>query len=304
MAIDSTTLEDLILQQLLSGQGQANPYTDISQVLGGAAGGRLAGQTAQADIALRGGALQKSLYDAALNRALAGAVLPTYRANQAELGDLLANTQDVGVNAPPALAGHLTTFTGGRRPSALGPNARAAGAALSNIGASNIGKDVLPQVPSMPNLPTGSVVDALLGGGATATGILGALAKYAKPGSFLSKLISGGTAADGSVYGGTAADVIGGMGETPVMGMPEALPGAMNEVPPLSGTTASSAEPNMFQYGLAGLSSGPTGGLDPFYMDPTQFQNPANPNAAAFGGAPIGGSDQPQPGWTGRAKAF
>jgi hypothetical protein len=52
------------------------------------------------------------------------------RAQATALGDALANVQDARVSAPS----HITRFnvSGGMRPSALGPNARRAGAELSN----------------------------------------------------------------------------------------------------------------------------------------------------------------------------
>lgn len=176
----SQQLQDLLLQRLMNPQGSGNPLTDLSQITGNAAAGQLNAQRTQAELDLAKGGLSKSLFDAAMNRAKAAATLPTYRASQAETGDLLANTQDVGVNpGSPEMAAHMTTFTGGRRPSALGPNARAAGAALSNIGASSIGNDQLPHVPTAPDVNIGGFLNNLLNGASAATGIAGALAKAA-----------------------------------------------------------------------------------------------------------------------------
>lgn len=46
-------------------------------------------------------------------------------------GDVLANVQDVQINASPRVQGHIPTITGGLRPSNFGPNTRSAGQALS-----------------------------------------------------------------------------------------------------------------------------------------------------------------------------
>lgn len=54
---------------------------------------------------------------------------PSTRAKQATLGDLLANIQDAKITAPSGI--RMGNITGGLRPSALGPNARAAGGELS-----------------------------------------------------------------------------------------------------------------------------------------------------------------------------
>ena len=194
----SQMLEDLLIQRLLSNPSGSNIGTDTSQILGGAAGGNVAQEVAAADTQLRQGGLANQLFQSALNRAKAQAQMPTYGAAQAEAGDLLANTQDVGINASPALAPHLTTFTGGRRPSALGPNARQAGANLSAAGLANQSLQ-LPQVPTMPNItiPGSSVLDKVLQTSALATGLGGALAKGASGGSsggpldFLKNLFKG-----------------------------------------------------------------------------------------------------------------
>lgn len=194
---DSTgsDLSNLIMQQLLRGSG-SNTLTDLGQILGGAAAGRASGRATDAQLQLAQGALLKSLYDASLNRSLTQAALPNLRAKEAYTGDLMANVQDSQVQAPANVQSHVVNFTGGLRPSALGPNARAAGATLSNIGASNIGKDVLPEVPNAPNLPQSNWLDSLLGGAGLGSSILGALAKGAggsggsSSGGDIGKLIS------------------------------------------------------------------------------------------------------------------
>ncbi len=129
-----------------------------------------------------------------MQRALAQAALPNFRAQQAVTGDQIANTQDVVPTGPANVMAHVVNFTGGRRPSNLGPNARSAGAALSGIGASNIGKDVLPAVPSMPKLSDGGgALGNALGGGSLLSSLLGALGGGGKGGSGfdIGKLLSG-----------------------------------------------------------------------------------------------------------------
>src|SRR5262252_9514247 len=63
--------------------------------------------------------------------------LPGQGANEALRGSLIQNVQDVGANfgANNPLANYMVNFTGGIRPSALGPEARAAGAGLAAHGA-------------------------------------------------------------------------------------------------------------------------------------------------------------------------
>jgi len=173
----SDDMLNTILRQLLAPKQQSNTMTDISNVLGNAASGRMAGIGAENATALAGGALGNNLFQSAMQRDLAQKALPNFRAQQAVTGDQIANTQDVVPTGPANVMAHVVNYTGGRRPSNLGPNARAAGAALSNLGAQNIGKDVLPAAPTMPKLNDGGgILSNLLGGGSLATGLIGALA--------------------------------------------------------------------------------------------------------------------------------
>lgn len=202
----STTSDQMlnqIVQQLLSKQGGTTGLQDIGTVLGGAAAGRAAGTNAQNSTALQGGGLANNLYQSALDRAKLQAALPNFRAQQAVTGDQIANMQDVVPTGPANVMSHVVNFTGGKRPSNLGPNARAAGAALSNIGASNIGQDVLPQVPAMPNLSNGGVLGNILGGGSLAASLLAAIQKLGKGGS------SGGGSGGGSGPGSGGAIDLG-----------------------------------------------------------------------------------------------
>jgi hypothetical protein len=91
------------------------------------------------------------------------------RAQATALGDALANVQDARVSAPS----HITRFnvSGGLRPSALGPNARAAGAELSNqsLAALRQGDSFMPINPRGPvnldaNMPDGpSTMENIMG---------------------------------------------------------------------------------------------------------------------------------------------
>lgn len=176
MADNSSWLDD-ILRNAVAPRANGNVLTDIGQILGSTAGGLSSGRQAEAGLQLSKGALDATLFDAAMKRKAMEVGLPETRAKQAVTGDLIANEQDVTPSGPSWLQNHLVTFNGGRRPSALGPNARSAGAALSQIGASNIGKDTLPDVPKSPNLPQSGVADKLLTGASVGSSLLGALAR-------------------------------------------------------------------------------------------------------------------------------
>ena len=90
------------------------------------------------------------------------------RAQQTARGDALANVQDVSISRPS----HITDFniSGGMRPSALGPNARQAGAELSNQALAKLldGDTFMPITPTGPvdlnaNMPTESTFDKMMG---------------------------------------------------------------------------------------------------------------------------------------------
>jgi hypothetical protein len=76
------------------------------------------------------------------------------RAQQVGLGDLLANVQDVSLGGMPSYIPHMS-FSGGLRPSALGPNARQAGRSLSQqaLEAQLSGSDI-PNLPDVSQLGT------------------------------------------------------------------------------------------------------------------------------------------------------
>lgn len=224
----SDDMLNAIIQQLLNKQtGGSNALTDVGQVLGNAAAGNAAGVNAKNTTALAGGALSNNLFQSAMQRALAQAALPNFRAQQAVTGDQIANTQDVVPTGPANVMAHVVNFTGGRRPSNLGPNARSAGAALSGIGASNIGKDVLPAVPTMPKLSDGGVLGNVLGGGSLATGLLGSLLpKNSGSGGNIGDLIKGlkglfNRGGSTTVTGDAGPDIFGGgIGPDEQFGLP------------------------------------------------------------------------------------
>ena len=90
------------------------------------------------------------------------------RAQQTALGDLMANVQDASFSRPS----HITnmSLSGGLRPSALGPNTRDAGAALSNQSLQALlkGDMFMPLSPAGPidldaNMPKESSFDKILG---------------------------------------------------------------------------------------------------------------------------------------------
>lgn len=145
------------------------------QILGGAAGSASQNAFQGGQLALGQGQLQKSLYDAAMNRALTQASLPSLGASQAAKGDLLANMKDVTASGSPQLMAHLVNFSGGLRPSALGPNARQAGRNLSAAGLANQSLQ-LPQVPKMPDMPS-TLLPNILGGAGLTASLIGALRK-------------------------------------------------------------------------------------------------------------------------------
>lgn len=101
------------------------------------------------------------------------------RAYQTGRGDLLANVQDVRIDTP----GHIprVNISGGLRPSALGPNARAAGATLSNeaLAALMEGDSFMPtpmqgMVDLDANMPREGWFDKLMGAVGAAGNVYGA----------------------------------------------------------------------------------------------------------------------------------
>lgn len=101
------------------------------------------------------------------------------RAQQVARGDLLARMQDINIEGPS----HITKFnvSGGMRPSALGPNARAAGGELSNqaLAALIEGDSFMPIKPMGPvnlsnTMPQESTFDKIMGMAGTVGGAMDA----------------------------------------------------------------------------------------------------------------------------------
>lgn len=173
-------ITDLISGLLTGGNGGGvggilNTAQNLSQVLGGAAGGAAALQGQSGQLANIQGNLQQQLYNDAVNRFLTQNVtLPSEGADMARKGDLQANVQDVRSTMTPG-AGY--SFSGGLRPSALGPNARQAGQNLSRQGL-NLQSMQMPALPNIPNVqinPSG--FQQALQYGALGSGVLGAFQK-------------------------------------------------------------------------------------------------------------------------------
>jgi hypothetical protein len=158
-----------------------------TKVAGAAASGRASGRAAEGtanqaqdrEAILRYQAEQQAKINAALltenatkDRADRFLTDSQKRAQQVGLGDLLANVQDVQMSGMPSYIPHMS-FSGGLRPSALGPNTRAAGQNLSRqaLEAQLSGADIpnLPDVsglgtaaPALTPLPQSSKLDTLL----------------------------------------------------------------------------------------------------------------------------------------------
>lgn len=111
-----------------------------------------------------------------------GMSMASGRADQARMGDILANVQDVHADHPRANVVH---FSGGLRPSLFGPNTRSAGQSLSNMGASQIGKDQVtaPTMGMAPGIAPSGILDKILGvaGPALSIGSLFANQQQPKP---------------------------------------------------------------------------------------------------------------------------
>lgn len=153
----------------------------VAPVIGGLAEGRSQGKQQEA-INTRQALLDEFRSKIEANKL--AAERPELRAEQARKGDLLANVQDVGVNASPEVMKHLVSFTGGKRPSALGPNAREAGRLMSDqaLGYLKNGED-LPTAPSAEAMlaPTKSgVLDKILGAAGPAMSLLGTVPPVAR----------------------------------------------------------------------------------------------------------------------------
>jgi hypothetical protein len=158
--------------------GGGNMATDLSQATGGMAQARANNRIAQGDLAIRRGGLAKDIYNASLGAKSLENTLDSKNYDAAIKGLLAKNMQDVTVDVPDSLKGHLTTFSGGLRPSAIGPEGRALGANMAHFKASQIGNENLPAAPALPDIPDANVLDDILNASSAGSGLFGIIQKY------------------------------------------------------------------------------------------------------------------------------
>jgi len=177
----------------LSTLGQiANIAQGVAPLLGGLSAGRAQGQQDDADMERVGATTQQGLATAQNNALLAEmqARIAASGANQEQArgqvqdtarGDMLSNVQDARFGDTGRVK--VQHMTGGVRPSALGPNARAAGGMLSNQGLAGLqsqddeitAPDFNTDLPEYERPGEPTLLDKVLGVAGPAVGILGAL---------------------------------------------------------------------------------------------------------------------------------
>jgi hypothetical protein len=158
----------------------AGSLGNVGQDASAIAAGRAAGRVDDATLQQRQDQLSLSRYNAGLNAAdvdlarrkyALGA--PSARASQSVRGDILANAQDVSINAPGI---RIPQISGGLRPSMFSANTRALGGELSKSALADQQKgdtfDPLGAPPPITGLPQPGVTDKIL----TTAGYVGALA--------------------------------------------------------------------------------------------------------------------------------
>jgi hypothetical protein len=176
---------------LLRGLGER--LTVAGPIAGAAAGGAATGRQAEADILFRQRQLQQQQALAGQRAAEAGAefglgqqqdrlLYPSLFARQAAQGGMQANVQDIGIGRPEGSTIPTFALTGGLRPSALGPEARQAGAELSRHAIQQLLAGGPPPIdyerfqPLEPmTLPEAGRGERLLGGLGVGGSLLGAL---------------------------------------------------------------------------------------------------------------------------------
>lgn len=182
---------------LSMGQRLAQAAGAAAPVLGQMAGSRAAGKVADSNaindqnraMQDRGQNLNYALQQEFQNRLGlkdAEAGLMDTRLRQTREGDLQHNVQDVVI--PDNDRVHVAHWSGGLRPSAMGPNARDAGAQVSNSALASLGHENLPMAPGMvgniPNLmaqPKPGMLDHILGVATPALSLYAALNPTKKP---------------------------------------------------------------------------------------------------------------------------
>lgn len=168
----------MLIPNPLGGGSGGNLGTDLGQGLGSIEEARANSRIAQGNLALKQGGLANEIYQASLGAKGLENSLDSKNYDSSMKGLLAAHMQDVGVDAPASLNGHLTTFTGGLRPSAIGPEGRALGANMAQFKSSQIGNEGLPAAPAVPDIPQPDFMDSLLNGASAGTGLLGIIGKY------------------------------------------------------------------------------------------------------------------------------
>lgn len=103
------------------------------------------------------------IFNTRMNAALKG---PRMSAEDAVRGDTMANLQPFEFTGDTKMVGNIPVpqSRGGMNPSVLGPNSRAAGASLSQLGASRVNSHSfdLPDAPVLPDLPQAGTGDSVL----------------------------------------------------------------------------------------------------------------------------------------------
>lgn len=160
------------------GGSGGNMATDLGQSFGSMEQARANGRIAQGTLALKQGGLANEIYQASLGAKGLENTLDSKNYDSSMKGLLAAHMQDVGVDVPDSLKGHMTTFTGGLRPSAIGPEGRALGANMAQFKSSQIGNEGLPTAPAVPDIPQPGFMDDLLNGASAGSGLFGIIQKY------------------------------------------------------------------------------------------------------------------------------
>ena len=176
------------------GGGVLKKAPEIAAATAGGAGARAQSQTAKGNQQLSQDELRQRMFQAVAaqqaqrtgqvaDRAAFERDSPSVRAGQARTGDIMANMRDVTVDRPGGRFGPVN-FSGGLRPSVLGPASRGAGAALASLGASKLGSDsyAIPELAAPPELtkladPGGGKFGDVLGGISLAMQLLQGLNK-------------------------------------------------------------------------------------------------------------------------------
>ena len=140
--------------------GVKGALSDAGQVAGNDAAAAAQGRSLQAQLQQNQDRNALGLYQTKLAAAQQALNQHSQLASQAARGDLLNNVQDAQITGLPSYI-HIGQVSGGLRPSALGPNARQAGATLSRNALLQLlqGDTNLPTAPNLTPLPEASGYD-------------------------------------------------------------------------------------------------------------------------------------------------